>query len=72
MRLTTKCLYQCAHCCFECGPKRIMTLETAVYWNGRREGFVVSLRGKTVASARQADPPAVHLRQHGADALLLR
>jgi hypothetical protein len=27
---------------------------TAVYWNDRREGFVVSLRGKTVASSRQA------------------
>jgi hypothetical protein len=27
---------------------------TAVYWNGRREGFVVSLNGKTIASATQA------------------
>ncbi len=27
---------------------------TAVYWNGKREGYVVSLNGKTIASARQA------------------
>jgi hypothetical protein len=27
---------------------------TAVYWNGKREGFVVSLRGKTIAAAKQA------------------
>jgi hypothetical protein len=31
VRLTTKCPYQCAHCCFECGPKRHerMTVEIA-------------------------------------------
>lgn len=22
VRLTTRCCYQCAHCCFECGPRR--------------------------------------------------
>jgi len=27
---------------------------TAVYWNGKREGYVVSLNGKSIASARQA------------------
>jgi len=26
----------------------------AVYWNGRREGYVVSLNGKTIAASRQA------------------
>ena len=31
VRLTTRCCYQCAHCCFECGPKRtdVMTLDIA-------------------------------------------
>lgn len=27
---------------------------TAVYWNGKRAGYVVSLSGKTIASATQA------------------
>lgn len=31
IRLTTRCQMQCAHCCFECGPKRtdIMSLDIA-------------------------------------------
>lgn len=31
VRLTTKCLYKCAHCCFECGPERtdVMSLDIA-------------------------------------------
>lgn len=27
---------------------------TAVYWDGKREGFVVTLHGKTIAAAKQA------------------
>lgn len=42
VRLTAKCLYQCAHCCFECGPKRseVMSLATALEVRKTFEGHV--------------------------------
>jgi hypothetical protein len=42
VRLTTKCLFQCAHCCFECGPKRddVMSLDIARQVRTTFEGHV--------------------------------
>jgi hypothetical protein len=45
VRLTAKCLYQCAHCGFECGPKRteVMPLEVARRVRSVFEGHVAWL-----------------------------
>lgn len=46
VRLTTKCVYQCAHCCFECGPKRteVMSLDVARQVRETFEGHVARLK----------------------------
>jgi MoaA/NifB/PqqE/SkfB family radical SAM enzyme len=42
VRLTTKCCYECKHCCFECGPKRteVMSLDVAKQVRKTFEGHV--------------------------------
>lgn len=45
IRLTTRCQFECIHCCFECGPKRtdVMPLEIAKQVRTTFEGHVTWL-----------------------------